>query len=124
MERGLKRKAAGLKTHILICIGAMLFTFISVVSAKGMGNADTTRIISQIISGVGFLGAGAILRSPNDKVQGLTTAAVMWVTSALGVFIGLGYGPIAVVVTLSIVAILAVAAWVEGKYIKKDEESQ
>ena len=121
LERGLKGKSAGLKTHILICIGSMLFTFISLVAESNAGGTtDVTRIVSQIVSGVGFLGAGAILRSPDDKVHGLTTAAVMWVTAALGTFIGMGYGPIAVVATITIIAIMAMAASIESQYIKKD----
>lgn len=119
IERGLKKKSAGLKTHILICIGAMLFTFISLVAESSNGTTDVTRIVSQIVSGVGFLGAGAILRSTDDKVYGLTTAAIMWVTAALGTFIGMGYGPIAVVVTLAIIAIMSIASWIEERYIKR-----
>ena len=86
LEREKQHKPAGIRTNILICLGATVFTLISrQVSLDG--NSDPTRIVAQIVTGVGFLGAGAIMRQGNN-VQGLTTAAEIWVAAALGICCG------------------------------------
>ena len=87
-EREVTGKAAGLRTHILICIGSTLFTEVSIaVAALGNGNGDPSRIAAQIVTGIGFLGAGAILRTESG-IRGLTTAATIWVVAAIGIAIG------------------------------------
>src|SRR5688500_2479583 len=88
IERELKQKAAGLRTNILIAIGSALFTLMSIELASG--DADPTRIVAQVVTGIGFLGAGAIMRT-DSGVQGLTTAATVWVNSAVGVAAGGGH---------------------------------
>lgn len=92
MEREYRGKAAGLRTNVLICMGACLFTMVSLLSAKLFGgpNVDPGRIAAQIVSGIGFLGAGAILRS-GFSVQGLTTAATIWFVAGIGMVIGIGF---------------------------------
>lgn len=95
MERELAGKPAGLRTNILICVGAALFTHLSVFIAQigftpdGRPYGDTTRIAAQIVSGIGFLGAGAILHA-HGAVVGLTTAASIWVVAAVGAAVGAG----------------------------------
>lgn len=95
MEREIAGKPAGLRTNILICVGAALFTHLSVYIAligftpDGRPYGDTTRIAAQIVSGIGFLGAGAILHA-HGAVVGLTTAASIWVVAAVGAAIGAG----------------------------------
>lgn len=95
MEREIAGKPAGLRTNILICVGAALFTHLSVLIAEigftpdGRPYGDTTRIAAQIVSGIGFLGAGAILHA-HGAVVGLTTAASIWVVAAVGAAIGAG----------------------------------
>jgi putative Mg2+ transporter-C (MgtC) family protein len=103
-EREIKNKPAGLKTHTLICIGACLFASISYIIG---GNADPTRIISTIVSGVGFLCAGVVFRDNNTiGVSGITSASVIWVTAALGVIIGLGYSLFPIFLTLFLMFML------------------
>lgn len=98
MERELAHKAAGLRTHILICLGSALFAVISVLGFSG--NADPSRIAAGVVTGIGFLGAGVIVRgSSPDHVVGITTAASVWVTAAIGVAAGIGLPLIAIVVT-------------------------
>ena len=80
-------KPAGIRTHSLICIGAALFT---VASALGFVGADPARIAAGIVAGVGFLGAGAILRSGEGIIAGLTTAATIWVVASIGLAAGAG----------------------------------
>jgi putative Mg2+ transporter-C (MgtC) family protein len=95
IEREVAGKPAGLRTNILICIGAALFTHLSISMAQigftpdGRPYGDTTRITAQIVSGIGFLGAGAILHA-HGAVVGLTTAATIWVVAAVGAAIGAG----------------------------------
>ena len=87
-ERELRQKSAGLRTNILIAVGAALFTLMSYEMAEGPGS-DPSRIAAQIVTGIGFLGAGAIMRT-DSGVQGLTTAATVWVNAAVGVAAGGG----------------------------------
>jgi putative Mg2+ transporter-C (MgtC) family protein len=95
LERELAGKPAGLRTNILICVGAALFTQLSIdiaqigFSPDGHPYGDTTRIAAQIVSGIGFLGAGAILHG-EGAVVGLTTAATIWVVAAVGAAVGAG----------------------------------
>jgi putative Mg2+ transporter-C (MgtC) family protein len=92
MEREIKRKPAGLRTNILICIGATLLTDLSIGMTIGAGGArvgDPARIAAQIVTGVGFIGAGTILHS-GGAIVGLTSAATIWVVAALGMLIGAG----------------------------------
>jgi putative Mg2+ transporter-C (MgtC) family protein len=105
-DREQKMKNAGIKTNILICIGATLYTAISMVMQKQYGaDIDPTRIVAQIVSGIGFLGAGAIMQDKGNII-GLTTAATIWVVAAIGVTIGFGYPVIATIFTLTILSVL------------------
>lgn len=85
LEREVSDKAAGLRTNILICLGATLYTILSTRFIN-----DPARITAQIVSGIGFLGAGAIMRE-GDRVTGLTTAATIWTVAAIGAAVGYGY---------------------------------
>jgi putative Mg2+ transporter-C (MgtC) family protein len=87
-EREWRKKTAGLRTNILIALGSCLFTMLSLALSATSGG-DATRIAAQIVTGIGFLGAGAIMRTGTD-VQGLTTAATIWVNAAIGVAVGGG----------------------------------
>jgi putative Mg2+ transporter-C (MgtC) family protein len=87
-EREFRRKSAGFRTNILIALGAALFTMLSQVMALETGG-DSTRIAAQVVVGIGFLGAGAIIRT-NRNVNGVTTAATVWVNAALGMAAGAG----------------------------------
>jgi putative Mg2+ transporter-C (MgtC) family protein len=109
LERELREREAGLRTHLLVSLGAAVFT---VVSAYGFGGfqygletgitRDPTRIAAQIVTGIGFLGAGAIIRQ-GLSVRGLTTAATLWVVAAIGMASGAGYYSAAVVGTLIVI---------------------
>jgi len=107
-DREKKMKAAGLKTNILICVGAALYTIISLLNLKGVspvGAVDPNRVAAQIVSGIGFLGAGAIIQG-RGHIIGLTTAAVIWVVAAIGFTIGSGYILSAALFTLTVMIIL------------------
>ena len=108
LDREKKLKSAGIKTNILICLGATLYTSISLVIQKANGmTADPNRVIAQIVSGIGFLGAGAIIQS-RGNIIGLTTAATIWTVAAIGVTIGAGFPVIAAIFTITTLAILKI----------------
>jgi putative Mg2+ transporter-C (MgtC) family protein len=86
-ERERRGKPAGVRTHGMVSVGAALFTVVSMYGFGGAG--DPARVAAQIVTGIGFLGAGAILHQ-RDSVQGLTTAASLWVTAAIGLSVGVG----------------------------------
>src|SRR6185369_10518774 len=94
LEREYRRKPAGLRTNMLIAIGSALFTMVSFEVARISGTPD--RIAAQVVTGVGFLGGGAILRS-GSTVHGMTTAATIWVNSAIGMAAGAGHMALATV---------------------------
>lgn len=85
-DREIKQKVAGIRTNILICVGCTILTSISFYLAKSNPMIDPTRIIGQIITGIGFLGAGVIMKH-EDKIVGVTTAAFIWVASAMGILV-------------------------------------
>ncbi len=110
LEREWHHKTAGLRTNILIAIGAALFTLMSIELTGDTG--DPSRIASQIVTGIGFLGAGAILRT-NAGVQGLTTAAAIWVNAAIGVTVGGGRYHLAFIATGVTLVVLLVLPPIE-----------
>ena len=95
LEREAKGKSAGISTQILVVGGAMTFTYLS-----SLVLGDPARIAAGIVTGVGFLGAGLIFRDKKDKVANLTTAATIWLASAIGMALGLGYYVLAIAATL------------------------
>lgn len=109
IEREMKRKPLGLKTCLVISVTSCLLTIVSMdvsISANSVGGvvrSDPMRLAAQIVSGIGFLGAGVILRKSNEVISGLTTAAMVWASSGLGIAVGAGYYADAVVGLLLIV---------------------
>jgi putative Mg2+ transporter-C (MgtC) family protein len=113
IEREIRDKPAGLRTNILICVGSTLFMSISTKVAELLGG-DPTRIAAQIISGIGFLGAGAVLHS-HGFVLGLTTAATIWVVAGVGMALGSGMYLVAVFTTAMSLATLYLLSFIEDK---------
>jgi putative Mg2+ transporter-C (MgtC) family protein len=105
LEREWRLKSAGLRTNILITIGSALFTMMSYELAANTPGADPGRVAAQIVTGVGFLGAGAIMRT-GSGVSGLTTAATVWVNAAIGVAAGAGSYRLATIATAVTLAVL------------------
>lgn len=120
LERELKQKHAGLKTNILICVGSALFSVLSVMIAeshKSVGvYADPARLSAQIVSGIGFLGGGAIIQS-RGNVHGLTTAATIWLVAAIGVSIGFGYMGMATAISVVVVGVLVLTTQFEYRFM-------
>jgi len=114
IERTIHHKSAGIRTNMFICMGAAMFTILSdAIPDPGIG--DRTRIASNIVQGVGFLGAGAILHKKGG-VSGLTTAATIWVVASIGMGAGAGKYLLATFATMIILLALNVLGWVEAKF--------
>jgi putative Mg2+ transporter-C (MgtC) family protein len=121
-EREMTGKWAGLRTHMLIAVGSALLTHVSILIgveyAEGRSNAwDPGRIAAQIVSGVGFIGAGTIIQS-RGAVHGLTTAAGLWVASGLGIAVGGGFFAEAVLTTVALLVILIVLRPFEARVLR------
>ena len=115
-ERARHGRAAGMRTHILVCLGACMTSMTSVFVAQAAGiDGDVFRIPAQVISGIGFLGAGMIILKNNSMIAGLTTAAGVWTTGTIGVALGYGFYVGAAVVTLLFLAATILFAKVERK---------
>ena len=120
LERELKNKPAGIKTNILICMGSAIYTAMSVLIASSLSEqghyGDPSRISAQIVSGIGFLGGGAIIQA-RGTIVGLTTAATIWVVAALGIAIGIGYEDVAVALSVMTVLILVGVSYFEDRVL-------
>ena len=119
LEREYHHKPAGLRTNMLIALGSALFSILSVQLGAGAGSPD--RIAAQVVTGIGFLGAGAILRS-GENIHGLTTAATIWVNAAIGMAAGLGSYTVAAVSAAITLVVLALLPFVEGFFEKRAGE--
>lgn len=107
LEREQRGKPAGVRTHMLVCMGAALFVLVP--DQSGISEQEMSRVVQGIISGIGFLGAGAILKGKDDQhASGLTTAAGIWLTAAIGVAVGVGREQTAVLCTLLAWLVLSV----------------
>lgn len=122
IERETSHKPAGLRTNILICVSsAMMMIVGGIITGKDVGQ-DVTRIAAGVITGVGFLGAGAIIQS-RGTVHGLTTASVIWAVAGLGIAVGAGYYLIALVFTLIIVLVLVLLRRVDHILYERSEKN-
>jgi putative Mg2+ transporter-C (MgtC) family protein len=111
LERQREHKPAGLRTLILICVGSAIFTLVS--ASPALGGHEPARIAAQIVTGVGFLGAGSILRE-RHQITGLTTAATIWATSGVGIVVGAGYAAAGVALSLCVLFTLYGVRRLEG----------
>ena len=123
LEREKRNKVAGIRTNILICVGASIFTIASFLAAEYYNFSDPTRMLSTIVTGIGFLGAGAIIQN-KDKITGLTTATLIWTISAIGILCGMGLVLTPIVLTIGLISISyyfeKLEDWVK-KHISEDD---
>lgn len=130
-ERARHGRAAGMRTHILVCLGAALTAMTGVFLSKEMGTGDAMRISAQVVSGIGFLGVGMIIIKNNNVVSGLTTAAGIWATSIVGIALGYGfYMGAAIVAVLMLLSMVLLARFERAKrrteavYVEIDDMSK
>jgi putative Mg2+ transporter-C (MgtC) family protein len=114
LEREINAQPAGFRTHVLVSLGAMLFT----LAGTQFVHADLSRVAASVASGIGFLGGGAILRE-GTNVRGLTTAASLWVTAAVGLAVGIRAYVAAAIVVVVVLAVLTVLKYVEREYFPR-----
>ncbi len=108
IERGRKKRPAGFRTYMLVCLGATLVMMTNDYICKLYGTGDVARMGAQVVNGIGFLGAGTIITTGHNRVKGLTTAAGLWASACIGLAIGSGYYEGAIIGTLMIVVIMVV----------------
>ncbi len=121
LERQQRGKTAGLRTHILVCLGACLVAILSInmyAGVEGKTNADPARLAAQVVSGIGFLGAGAIMKE-GPTIKGLTTAASLWVVASVGLAAGVGALTGAVATTVLVVLALEVLPRIDRLYASR-----
>ena len=106
MERGLKNRAAGFRTYILVCVGSCIIMMINQYIFQVLGTGDPTRMAAQVISGIGFLGAGSIIVTSHNQIKGLTTAAGLWASACIGLATGFGLYEIALAGGIAIFLVL------------------
>jgi putative Mg2+ transporter-C (MgtC) family protein len=107
-------QAAGLRTHMMVSVGAALFVMAALEAGASIG--DTTRVVQGLATGIGFVGAGAIMKSKeNHEVHGLTTASSIWLTAGLGTAVGMGRVFLPVLGSVIAVAILSLLAWISNR---------
>ena len=116
-ERGKQGRAAGMRTHVLVCIGAALTVIIGIYAKTLFGEGtDPLRIAAQVVSGIGFLGVGTILVKGRFQITGLTTAAGLWATAAIGLAVGIGYFEGAIVAFISTFFTISIFHKLEYKF--------
>ncbi len=120
-EREITNKWAGLRTHMLVCLGSCIFTLLSIHAFPVFAHspqADPARIAAQILTGIGFIGGGTVLRH-GYSIYGLTTAATLWITASIGMACGCGYTSLALVCTVLAVGTLVLIRIFEKQYLHK-----
>ena len=101
-DRNTHGAPAGMRTHMLVCIGSMIAMSTGQYAGLVFGNADITRIGAQVVSGIGFLGAGSIMVTRENKIAGLTTAAGLWASACIGLALGVGFYEGAIIATIAV----------------------
>jgi len=119
MERGMKNRPAGLRTYMLVCVGACLIMLTNQYIYQATGAGDPMRLGAQVVSGIGFLGAGTIIVTKHNQIKGLTTAAGLWACAGVGLALGIGFYEAAIAATVGIYAILTVLQRWENRTHKK-----
>ena len=123
LEREKSKRPAGFRTHILVCVGSCMTALIGLYVVYEMGaSSDPVRIAAQVISGIGFLGVGTILVKEHDHITGLTTAAGLWTTAAIGIACGYGFYLGALLGTLVVAITSAILFKVEGRGRKRNRK--
>ncbi len=119
LERGMKNRPAGLRTYMLVCVGSCLIMLTNQYIYQCTGAGDPVRLGAQVVSGIGFLGAGTIVVTRHNQIKGLTTAAGLWASAGVGLALGVGFYEAAVTASLGIYMILAILQRLDSRVHKK-----
>ena len=112
-------RAAGLRTYMLVCLGSAMAMIVGLSLASGNANADPARIASQVVSGIGFIGAGTIMMTGYHRVRGLTTAAGLWATACLGLAVGAGYYLYALVMFAIVIVTMTLGSRLQDRFLSR-----
>ena len=118
IERASKKHEAGLRTYVLVCVGAAVAMLTNQFIFEAFGTGDVGRIAAQVISGIGFLGAGTILITSRNQIKGLTTAACLWACACMGLAIGIGFYTLTIVGFILIIIVLVLLNPLEKYFLK------
>ncbi len=113
LDRAIKHHAAGFRTYIIVCLGSTIAMLTNEFLSRATGLADGARLGAQVISGIGFLGAGTIMFTSRNQVRGLTTAAGLWACACLGLAIGIGFYTLSIMAAVVIVIVMAILPGIE-----------
>ncbi len=119
LERGLKNRAAGLRTYMLVCIGSCLIMLTNQFIYQTYNQGDPVRMGAQVISGIGFLGAGTIIVTRHHQVKGLTTAAGLWTSAGVGLALGIGFYEGAVMGSIIVLTVMTLMQYMDNKMRNK-----
>jgi putative Mg2+ transporter-C (MgtC) family protein len=121
-ERETAGKAAGLRTHILVTAGTTVFVLGGIAAGMAADSAEISRVIQGIVTGIGFVGAGSILkRESESSIEGVTTSAGIWMAAAIGVTVGLGGLGLALMATVLALLVLRATLWIENRAINQKD---
>ncbi len=121
IERGRKKRPAGFRTHMLVCMGSALVMITSQYISQVYGQTDLTRMGAQVVSGIGFLGAGTIMVTGRNQVKGLTTAAGLWAVACLGLAIGIGFYSGAIISCILILFVMTILHKLDAYMVSKSK---
>lgn len=119
LERGTKNRPAGLRTYMLVCVGSCLIMLTNQYIYQHTGAGDPMRLGAQVVSGIGFLGAGTIIVTKHNQIKGLTTAAGLWAAAGVGLALGIGFYEAAITAAISIYIVLTLVQKWENRVRKK-----
>ena len=120
MEREMKNRAAGLRTYMLVCVGACLVMLTNQYIYQAVGSGDPVRMGAQVVSGIGFLGAGTIIVTRRSQIKGLTTAAGLWAAAGVGLALGIGFYEAAIVGAVAIFVIMTLLQKMDDRMHRKN----
>ena len=119
LERGMKNRAAGLRTYMLVCVGACLIMLTNQFIFQSFGTGDPVRMGAQVVSGIGFLGAGTIIVTHRSQIKGLTTAAGLWSAAGVGLALGIGFYEAALIGGLAIFVVMTLMQKMDDRMRQK-----
>lgn len=119
LEREIKNRPAGLRTYMVVCLGSCLIMLTNQYVCQAFGTGDPVRMGAQVVSGIGFLGAGTIMVTRRAQVKGLTTAAGLWTAAGVGLAVGVGFYEAAIVSTFAVYVIMTLIQFIDAQVQKK-----
>ena len=122
MERGMKNRPAGLRTYMLVCVGACVIMLTNQFIYQAAGTGDPVRMGAQVVSGIGFLGAGTIIVTRRNQIKGLTTAAGLWSAAGVGLALGVGFYEAALAGTLAVFIVMTLLQKMDNKLHRKSKQ--